>query len=246
MNQQLEDRYYDMESIPEFLDSYLDKLLLRTPWGKLFRRSIIEGNHIRFNKDIRFGEDTLVVYEYLCHCCIIASVSYLGYNYLDETDGWVLNSRKYKLSLSEIDDSLGRTLVLILRLNDRFSATLETASFIFIYLSMYSTANFSDSSAIVAYKDMCLKYMPDLNDETFYSSRLFSPVLRGIIELKNFYAEGLYAEGKALYPILYRISQVAPRKISFVYKDFYLWYILIRSKAFFLCDKLLRAYLSLK
>jgi glycosyltransferase involved in cell wall biosynthesis len=246
MKQHLEDRLYDMKSIPEFLDLYLDKLLLRTPWGKLFKRSIIEDNHIRFKKDIRFGEDTLVVYEYLCHCSCIASVSYCGYNYLDETDGWVLNSRKYKLSLSEIDASLGRTIALIHRLNERFSTTLDVSSFIFIYLSMYSTFNFSDDSAIVAYKGVCQKYMPHLDDVSFYSNRLYSPVMRGIIELKNFYAEGLYAEGKALYPILYRISQVAPRKISFVYKDFYLWYILIRSKAFFLCDKLLRAYLSLK
>lgn len=246
MKQHLEDRLYDMKSIPEFLDLYLDKLLLRTPWGKLFRRSIIEDNYIRFNKDIRFGEDTLVVFEYLCHCDSISSVAYCGYNYLDETDGWVRNSRKYKLSLSEIDDSLGRTITLIQRLNVRFSATLDVSSFIFIYLSMYSTINFSGESAIVAYKEVCQKYMPHLDDVSFYSNRLYSPVMRGIIELKNFYAEGLYAEGKALYPILYHISQIAPRKISFVYKDFYLWYSLIRSKAFFLCDKLLRAYLSLK
>lgn len=246
MKQQLDDRLYDMKSIPDFLNQYLDNLLMLAPWGKLFRSSIIEDNHIRFNKDIRFGEDTLVVYEYLCHCCIIASVSYCGYNYLDETDGWVLNSRKYKLSLSEIDNSLGQTLSLIHQLGERFHTTFDKSPHIFIYLSMYSTINFSDESAIVAYKEVCQKYMPHLDDASFYSNRLYSPVMRGIIELKNFYAEGLYAEGKALYPILYRISQVAPRKISFVYKDFYLWYSLIRSKAFFLCDKLLSVYLSLK
>lgn len=246
MKQQLDDRLYDMKSIPEFLDLYLDKLLLRTPWGKLFRSSIIEDNHIRFNKDIRFGEDTLVVYEYLCHCSIIASVSYCGYSYLDESDGWVLNSRKYKLSLSEIDASLGRTIALIHRLNERFCATLDLSSYIFIYLSMYSTANFSDSSAIAEYKEICQKYMPYLDDASFYSSRLFSPVLRGIMELKRYYQDKLYAEGKALYPILYSISQVAPEKIPFVYKDFYLWYALIRYKAYFICDKLLRAYLFLK
>lgn len=246
MTQQLEDRLYDVESIPEFLASYLDKLLLRTPWGKLFRRSIIEGDHIRFNKDIRFGEDTLAVYEYLCHCSIIGSVSYCGYNYLDETDGWVRNSRKYKLSLSEIDVSLGKTLVLIERLSERFNSSFDTSSHIFIFMSMYSTINFIDSDVIAAYKAVCQKYMPELDENAFYSSRLYSPVLRGIMELKNYYTEGLYAEGQALYPVLYRISQVAPKKIPFIYKDFYLWYPLIRRKAFCICDVLLRIYLAAK
>ena len=246
MKQHLEDRLYDMKSIPEFLDLYLDKLLLRTPWGKLFRRSIIDDNHIRFNKDIRFGEDTLVVFEYLCYSNSISSVAYCGYNYLDETDGWVRNSRKYKLSLSEIDASLGRTIALIHRLNERFSASIDTDPHIFIYLSMYSTINFTDRNAIVAYKAVCQKYMPHLDDKAFYSSRLFSPVLRGIMELKRYYQDKLYSEGKALYPILYCISQIAPKKISFIYKDFYLWYSLIRHKAFFLCNMLLRLYLTLK
>lgn len=245
-NEPLSDAHYHKTVVAGFLGQYLDKLLLRTPWGKLFRRRIIEDNHIRFNKDIRFGEDTLVVFEYLCHCDSISSVAYCGYNYLDETDGWVRNSRKYKLSLSDIDASLGNTIALILRLNDRFNASIDTNPHIFIYLSMYSTINFTDRNAIVAYKAVCQKYMPHLDDEAFYSSRLFSPVLRGIMELKNYYVEGLYSEGKALYPILYCISQEAPKKISFVYKDFHLWYNLIRHKAFFLCDKLLRAYLFLK
>lgn len=243
---QLVNRQNGTDDIPEFLALYLDKLLLRTPWGKLFRRSILEDNHIRYNNDIRFGEDTLFVYEYLCHCDIIASISYCGYNYLDETDGWVLNSRKYKLSLSEIDVSLGRTIALIRQLSERFSVTLDTSSHIFIYLSMYSTANFIDSTAIVAYKEVCQKYMPQLNEEEFYSSRLFSPVLRGIMELKCFYQDKLYSEAKALYSVLYRISQVAPKKIHFVYKDFYLWYYLIRKGNFLLCDVLLRIYLTLK
>lgn len=245
-NERLFDNRYDRSTVPNFLNEYLTMLLLRTPWGKLYRRCLFEDNHIRFNTNIRFGEDTLVVFEYLCHCDSISSVAYCGYNYLDETDGWVQNSRKYKLSLAEIDNSLGQTLSMIKRLNERFCSDFDTASHIFIYLSMYSTVNFTASDAVASYKAVCQKYMPHLDDTSFYSSRLFSPVLRGIMELKNYYAEGLYAEGRSLFPILYRISQVAPKKIPFIYKDFYLWYSLIRHKAFSLCDKLLRTYLFLK
>ena len=111
---------------------------------------------------------------------------------------------------------------------------------------MYSTINSIDSDAVTTYKSVCQKYMPQLNDEAFYCSRLFSPVLRGIMELKRYYIDKLYAEGKALYPVLFRISQVAPKNIQFVYKDFYLWYALIRHKAYSLCDILLRTYLKIK
>lgn len=245
-NEPLSDAHYPKDSVAGFLEQNLDKLLLLTPWGKLYRRSFFEDNHIRFNKNIRFGEDTLVVFEYLCYCDSISTVAYCGYNYLDETDGWVRCSRKYKLTLSEIDASLGNTIALIHRLNDRFSASIDTDSHIFIYLSMYSTINITDSDAVTSYKAVCQKYMPHLDDASFYSSRLFSPVLRGIMELKRYYQDKLYAEGKALYPVLYRISQAAPKKISFVYKDFYLWYTLIRRRAYFLCDILLRSYLRLK
>lgn len=244
--EQLLDIRYDKNTIPDFLNQYLDNLLLLAPWGKLLRRTIITENHIRFDEHTRFGEDTLFVYQYLGCCDSIVAVSYIGYNYLDETDGWLRNSRKYKLSLSEIDNSLGQTLSLIHQLGERFQTKFNKSPHIFIYLSMYSTINFSDDSAIVSYKDVCQKYIPHLDDTSFYSSRLYSPVMRGIMELKSYYAEGLYAEGKALFPILYRISQAAPKKITFIYKDFYLWYGLIRHKAFFLCDKLLRTYLHLK
>ena len=88
--------------------------------------------------------------------------------------------------------------------------------------------------------------MPHLDDASFYNNPLYSPVILGIVELKRFYQDRLYVEGKELYPYLHCISQVAPKKIPFAYKDFHLWYRLIRYKAYFICDKLLRAYLFLK
>ena len=243
---QVVDNWYDKTTVPDFLNDYLDKLLLRTPWGKLFKRSIIVENNIHFDEKLRFGEDTLFVFQYLCYCDSIAAVSYCGYNYLDETDGWVRNSRKYKLSLSEIDVSLGKTLALIERLSERFDSSFDTAPHIFVFLSMYSTVNFSSDDVVVTYKNICHKYIPNLGDNAFWSSRLYSPILRGIMELKHYYQDKLYIKGKVLYPILYSISQVAPNKIPFVYKDFYLWYWLIRHKAFVFCDILLYMYLAVK
>ena len=219
---------------------------MRAPWGKLLRSGVISAYHIRFDEQIRFGEDTIFMYHYLCHCDTVSTISYCGYHYTDKDDVWWRNSRKYKLTISEIDNSLGQTLTLIQRLGDKFGVELDVKPSLIIFIRMFSVFNFSNKDVVWFYKSLCQKYVPCLDDLAFYNSQLYSPIILGIVELKRCYQEGNYAEGKTLYPILYCISQVAPKHIPFVYKDFPLWYTLIRHKAYFLCDILLRAYLRLK
>ncbi|MBR5148258.1 MAG: glycosyltransferase family 2 protein [Bacteroidaceae bacterium] len=243
---QASDRQYDALSIADFLEEHLNGSLLRAPWGKLLRYSIIDSNHIRFDEQIRFGEDTIFIYQYLCQCNIVTTISFCGYHYTDKDDVWWRNARKYKLSLAEIDNSLGQTLALIQRLGDKFATDLDIRPSLIIFIRMFTVFNFSDKDIVLAYKALCQKYIPNLDDLAFYNSQLYSPVILGIVELKRYYQEKNYTEGKTLYPILYCISQVAPKHIPFVYKDFPLWYTLIRHKAYFLCDILLRAYLRLK
>lgn len=242
----LQDKQYDRKIITNFLKQYLPTQLLHTVWGKLLKREIIIRNNIRFNEDIRFGEDTLFIYQYLCHCNSIMAVSYCGYNYMEATVGWVQNSRKYKLSLSEIDVSLNKIIIMIQKLSERFCYSFDIETEIYIFFSMYSTINFIDEGRIEEYKNLCQKYMPQLDDSSFYCSHLYSPILRGIMELKCCYEDGLYDEGKELFPILYTISRFTPPKTPLVYKDFYLWEILIRHKAFGLCHILLQLYLNIK
>lgn len=243
---QATDKLYDTASMADFLEEHLNGSLLRAPWGKLLRYSIIEHYHIRFDEHIRFGEDTIFIYKYLCQCQVVSTISSCGYHYTDKDDVWWRNARKYKLSLAEIDDSLGQTLDLTQQLSDKFRANLDIVPSLIIFLRMFTVYNYTDGDTVLAYKNLCQKYMPHLDDTSFYNNPLYSPVILGIVELKRFYQDMLYVEGKELYPYLHCISQVAPKKIPFAYKDFHLWYRLIRYKAFFLCDKLLRAYLFLK
>lgn len=51
------------------------------PWGKLFRRSIMIENDIRFDTQLRHSEDRLFVYNYLQHTRGIATTSTIGYLY---------------------------------------------------------------------------------------------------------------------------------------------------------------------
>lgn len=72
-------------SVGLFLESNLDTLFLRTPWGKLFRRDLIECAGIRFNTHFFFGEDSLFVLQFLFESRTIRIESKSGYvyNYLE-------------------------------------------------------------------------------------------------------------------------------------------------------------------
>lgn len=51
------------------LEQYLHSLIFRVPWGKFYRRNLIDS--LRFDANIRIGEDTLFVLSYLNKCSSI-------------------------------------------------------------------------------------------------------------------------------------------------------------------------------
>ncbi len=55
--------------------------MAKTPWGKLFRRRLLNDYHIRFDKDIKFHEDTIFLYRFLQKCQTLSSVSNITYYY---------------------------------------------------------------------------------------------------------------------------------------------------------------------
>lgn len=62
------------------------------PWGKLFRKSVIDENNLRFDSQLRHSEDRLFVYDYLLHTHGIATTSTIGYLY----DSTTITSLKNK------------------------------------------------------------------------------------------------------------------------------------------------------
>ena len=84
------------QSLKRFYSLNLHTAILRTPWGKFFRKELI-GN-LRFNESIRVGEDTLFVIDYsirVCSCKILDKVSYAYREY------GVSFFSKYNLSVEE-------------------------------------------------------------------------------------------------------------------------------------------------
>lgn len=50
-------------------------------WNKLFRRQIVEINKVSFDPTIPIGEDFLFIMTFISHCCSMAVVPFVGYNY---------------------------------------------------------------------------------------------------------------------------------------------------------------------
>lgn len=58
----------DRKQISEFFKEHLHKIIFRVPWGKIYKKSIINENNIRFIINVRLGEDTLFNVGYIKHC----------------------------------------------------------------------------------------------------------------------------------------------------------------------------------
>lgn len=69
------------------LKSLLTKNLLYGPCCKLFRRSIIVGNNIQFPAEVKYGEDTVFVLNYLSHANNIINIQQSLYYYNFQSSG---------------------------------------------------------------------------------------------------------------------------------------------------------------
>lgn len=235
------EKKYEVQEISEFIDSYINVLLLRTPWGKLLRRNIIVDNHIRFDEQMKYGEDTIFVYQYLCFCHSIRTVEASNYNYLQNQ-----YSGKYRHSFSDVDYALKKTEDSIADLCRVFSTNIDMDLYFKLHIVVLSIRRIPDMATIEAYYLLCKKYNPTFTPEAFYNNPGLSPVIKGLFELKCLYEDKSYVEAKRLFSLLHEVSAVAPKNLRFIYKDFYLWYSLIRINAHGLCDILLRFYFFLK
>ena len=81
--------------IQEFINQNIDKLWLRTPWSKFFKREIIYKNKIKFTEGVKIGEDTIFVLDYLFHINSVQFLNSANYIYINEGDNLY---NKYKLS----------------------------------------------------------------------------------------------------------------------------------------------------
>ena len=93
-----ENTLYCNVQMKQLLEQYIHSLIFRVPWGKFYRRDLI--GSLRFDTNIRIGEDTLFVLKFLNKCSSILLRKEIYY-YWEELN--IDNSIKYAL---KVDDAL--------------------------------------------------------------------------------------------------------------------------------------------
>lgn len=81
--------YRAVDEINAFLDSVIAKnhsYLLNSACFKLFRLSLIKENNLRFDEVLRYGEDKMFVFGFLCHARRIRMVPKIVYDYILQPD----------------------------------------------------------------------------------------------------------------------------------------------------------------
>lgn len=111
----------DKSSIANSLSDLINADQLCYPWGRLFKRSIIEQNHIRFNKKMRFAEDNVFNWEYLCHIDSLRIDSTQKDYHKSSDEG----GSGYNLSFEEMDYVDGQLFTLSQKLESYYGIKLQ-------------------------------------------------------------------------------------------------------------------------
>lgn len=86
------DKVYNIENMHEFLDECALKLIF--PFGKLFKKEILEKFRLQFDQNLYYGEDTLFVYTYLRYIKSARVTSKKMYHYICNS-GCSLSNKRY-------------------------------------------------------------------------------------------------------------------------------------------------------
>lgn len=95
--EEMRNSYRTKDCFARHMDMFLNTDHFCFPWARLFKTSIITGNNIRFVTDMRFAEDHVFNWTYLCHIESLFFADATPYHKIsDDVD------RKYDLSLDEV------------------------------------------------------------------------------------------------------------------------------------------------
>lgn len=94
-------------------------------WNKLFSRSIIEGNHIRFDESFKVFEDEYFVLEYLVYAHDAICIPDCGYNYYYPADFF----SRYDFSV----DDFRKVIMLMYRILAKVSGRLRIPQIVYWY-----------------------------------------------------------------------------------------------------------------
>ena len=106
------------ESVEELSESFLRRIrisvvsqenpvpgvMVGSPWGKVFRRSVIEANHLRFVQGLKKCQDRVFLLDYLLQARTAALFRWIGYQYVVHENSVC---RRYNPDIADILDFAG-------------------------------------------------------------------------------------------------------------------------------------------
>lgn len=111
----------DRETVGRELTKLINADQLCYPWGRLFKRSIIETYHIRFDEAMRFAEDNVFNWEYLCHAeSLYIDATHKDYHKSSDGEG-----PGYCLSFEEMNYVDGRLFELSKKLEQLYGSPIN-------------------------------------------------------------------------------------------------------------------------
>lgn len=148
----------------------LDGVSTGAPWGKVYKRSIIEENGLRFVKGLRKSQDRVFVFDYLTYTHSAALFKYVGYHYvISETSV----CRKYNKDIIDILGMAGhefekRESAIAIEDRGKYAEALNTMYMSFLTECMCLDLFNRDNSKTFREKVNDLKYL--ISKEPYKSS----------------------------------------------------------------------------
>jgi glycosyltransferase involved in cell wall biosynthesis len=145
----------------ELLLNYITSAGSYSPYAKLFKRSIIEDNNIRFDEDMECSEDALFIRKYILYCDNLRLIPNIVYYYNKENSS-SLSKKKYSKFALYFEEKLK----VLLQLMDRIDASEERKS------------AFISERAIHGLRISTYHYLKDNLSETEKSKRISDAIER--------------------------------------------------------------------
>ena len=127
--------FYIKEScLGNYIENIKDNLTWSVPWGKIYKRDIIENFNIRFERGIQSGEDSIFVLEYIKSVKNVTIIPFCGYYYAENN-----GLSKQELNLKEIDEVLNKLINNLECLEEKFDIRLKRwkINFIWNFITKY-------------------------------------------------------------------------------------------------------------
>ncbi len=155
---------FSLKDFMSFYPSYMPNAVIGAPWNKLYKKSIIDENSLRFNTNIKNNEDTHFNYQLIPKCKLVYVSNYPYYNYIDRVDN-VSASKGFIPNIADIYIMTYNKALEFLKETNSFDQHINFQNKYFIGLiigTLYGLANgnnrLSRNEKIKQIKGLCSKF----------------------------------------------------------------------------------------